>query len=141
MDVLDIPFVKRIGINRLSDGTLELSFNHSVHNHIATIHAGAQYALAETASGDMLQRLLPELVGKVVPVLRDSQIKFRKPASQTISAHSSVSEEAVQKFNEQFKRKGRSSIAIEVEIRDAAGVVTSTGKFTWFVQHMEKMPP
>ena len=138
MDILDIPFVEKIGISRSDNGTLGLDFSRSVLNHIATIHAGAQYSLAETASGGRLQELFPELVGKAAPVLRDAQIKFKKPATQNISAFSSVTDDAVQKFKEQYRRKGRSSIAINVEIRDTSGIVTATGVFNWFVQSMAK---
>lgn len=137
MDVLTIPFVEKVGITRSSDGILELSFDDSISNHIETIHAGAQFVLAETASGDMLLRLFPELIGKAAPLLRDSQIKFKKPAKQTISAYCSVTENAVSKFQEQFARKGRSTILIDVEIRDAGDIVTATGTYNWFVQRIE----
>ncbi|MCK4671138.1 MAG: DUF4442 domain-containing protein [Candidatus Aegiribacteria sp.] len=43
-----------------------------MQNHLQTIHASAQFTLAETASGEMLRIELPELVGKVVPIFRDS---------------------------------------------------------------------
>ena len=81
MDVTKIPFVEKVGIVQKSDGRLELPFNESVHNHLHTIHASAQFVLAETASGEILQTLFPELVGKVVPVLRDSKIKFKKSSN------------------------------------------------------------
>lgn len=134
MDVTKIPFVEKVGIVRQSDGGLELPFNESVHNHLQTIHASAQFALAETASGEVLQTLFPELVGKVVPVLRDSNIKFKKPAQKTISAHPSVTDDSLTKFKDQFARKGRSSISVSVEVKDHEGVITSVGVFNWFVQ-------
>lgn len=136
MDVLTIPFVEKVGITRTGEGVLELGFDDSIRNHIETIHAGAQFALAETASGDMLLSLFPDLIGEASPLLRDSQIKFKKPAKQTISAYSSVTESAVARFQEQFARKGRSTIIIDVEIRDVANIVTSTGTFNWFVQRV-----
>lgn len=137
MDVTEIPFVKKIGIAKKDDGGLELSFDDSVYNHLQTIAASAQFALAETASGEELQLLFPELVGKVVPVLRDSQIKFKKPASKTVAAYPSVADEAIVKFREQFEKKGRSSIYVNVEVRDVDNVVTCTGAFNWFVQSID----
>lgn len=134
MDVTKIPFVEKVGIVRQSDGGLELPFDESVHNHLQTIHASAQFALAETASGEALQALFPELVGKVVPVLRDSNIKFKNPAQKTISAHASVTDDALSKFKEQFVKKGRASISLSVEVKDQEGVITSVGVFNWFVQ-------
>ncbi|MHC4537412.1 MAG: YiiD C-terminal domain-containing protein [Planctomycetota bacterium] len=139
MDVTTIPFVEKVGIVRSSQGLLELPFNETMQNHLQTIHAGAQYALAETASGEILQRIFPELVGKVVPVLRETQIKYKKPAIKTISAHPTVSDEAVSKFKEQFKRKGRSLISVNVEIKDSENVVTCVGIFKWFIQSIEQI--
>lgn len=134
MDVTKIPFIEKVGIVRLPGGGLGLPGDESVQNHLETIHASAQFALAETASGDVLQTMFPELAGQVIPVLRDSNIKFKKPASNTISAYPSVTAEAVRKFKQQFDKKGRSLIAVDVEIKDPQGVVTSTGVFNWFVQ-------
>ncbi len=134
MDVTKIPFVEKVGIIRSTNDVLELPFNEAVHNHLQTIHASAQFALAETASGEILQSIFPELVGKVVPVLRESQIKFKKPAIKTISAHPTVSNEAISKFKEQFKKKGRSSISVNVEIKDCENVATCVSVFKWFVQ-------
>jgi acyl-coenzyme A thioesterase PaaI-like protein len=139
MDVTTIPFVEKVGVIISSKGVLELPFNESIQNHLQTIHAGAQFALAETASGEILQRIFPELVGKVVPVLRETQIKYKKPAIKTISAHPTVSDEAISKFKEQFARKGRSSISVNVEIKDSENVVTCIGIFKWFVQSIEQI--
>jgi len=136
MDITEIPFVKKMGIARTRTGTLELSFDDSLHNHVQTMHASAQFALAETASGEHLHRLFPELDGQVVPLLRDSQIKFKKPATKTITAHPSVSDEVVHKFREQLEKRGRSSISVNVEVTDSENVVTCTGVFNWFIQKM-----
>ncbi len=134
MNVTQIPFVEKVGIKRSEQGLLELAFSAGVQNHLKTIHAAAQFILAETASGEILQTKFPELVGKVIPVLRDSQIKFKKPATKSIIAVASVSSESIQKFNDQISKKGRASISVDVEIKDIENTVTCVGKFNWFVQ-------
>lgn len=72
VDVLDIPFVRNTGIVKGADGELRLVFDESVQNHLQTIHASALFTLAEAATGEALQAGFRGLVGKVVPVLRDS---------------------------------------------------------------------
>jgi acyl-coenzyme A thioesterase PaaI-like protein len=136
MNVIEIPFVDKVGIQRNTDGELELPFSTGVHNHLETIHASAQFALAETASGEILQRLFPDLVGKVIPVLRKSEIKFKKPATKNIVAYPSVTAESLSKFDEQISRKGRALISVEVQVKDVEGLVTCTGTFNWFVQQI-----
>ena len=134
MDVTKVPFVEKIGIVRGADDILRLPYNESMQNHLQTIHAGAQFVLAETASGEALQKLFPELVGKVIPVLRDSNIKYKKSAIKSITAHPAITDDAVVKFKEQFEKKGRASISVDVEIKDQDDFVTSAGIFNWFVQ-------
>ncbi len=137
MDVLKIPFVEKVGIKRRTDRSIELPFERSVQNHLQSIHASAQFTLAETASGEILQTLFPELVDKVIPVLRDSQIKFKKPALKTISAYATVPEEILINFTEQLSTKGRALIAVNVEVKDSDGLVTCMGVFNWFVQKIK----
>jgi len=137
MDVMKIPFVESVGIARDADGILTLPFDGHVHNHLQTVHAAAQFALAETASGDALLSLFPDLVSEVVPLLRDSQIKYKSPATTAITAYPMVSDEAVSHFLDRLERKGRASITMDVVLRDDNEVVTCRGSFNWYVQRIE----
>ena len=128
-----IPFVKYIGMKE-EEGKLSLSLKKSVCNHVETIHAAAQFTLAETESGMHLQSLFPELEQKVIPLLREAQIKYKKPATKKIIAYSFVEEEAVEKFKQQFAKKGRALLQIRVEIRDIEDVLTCEARYTWYVQ-------
>ena len=76
MEITEIPFAKTVGLKKSDSDVLELHFEESLHNHLQTVAASAQYSLAELASGDYLQQLFPELGEKVTPVLRDSRLKF-----------------------------------------------------------------
>lgn len=134
MDVTLIPFVEHVGIRKNAHDHLELPFAHSLENHLKTIHASAQFTLAETASGEILQQQLPELADKVIPLLRESKLKFKKPASQSIIAYPVIATEAVKKFKEQFAKKGRASLSVDVEIRDVDDTITCSGTFNWFLQ-------
>ena len=84
-----------------------------------------------------LQILFPQLVGKVIPVLRDATVKFKKPAVKTIMAYPSIAEEDIAKFSSQLDKKGRASISVEVEIKDIENTVTCVASYNWFVQKIE----
>jgi len=133
MKATDIPFIKLVGIEQNND-ELSLCIEEKVLNHIKTIHAAAQFSLAEAQSGIHLQTLFPEMEGQVIPLLRDAQIKYKKPATQTIIAYPKVEEEAIIKFKEQFQKKGRGSIQVDVNIKDVNNVLTTQATFTWFIQ-------
>jgi len=138
MDVTQIPFVKHIGIERKEECTLKLEPTLIIQNHIQTIHASAQYALAETQSGLYLQTLFPKYVGQVVPLLRGSTVKYKNPAISTLTAYASVDDEVKGKFISFFERKGRGSIAVHIEVRDEKGTITMIGEFNWFIKRTEK---
>ncbi len=87
-----IPFADKVGISKSDDGILQLDNDETIHNHVHTIAASAQFSLAEIASGEYLKLIFPDLVGKVIPLLRESQIKFKKPATDTIKAYPTVAE-------------------------------------------------
>ena len=133
MNVTEIPLVKHLGIEE-KEGELSLDFKPDVLNHIETIHAAAQYALAETQSGLQLLELFPELEGKVIPILRDAQIKYKKPAQTKIIALASCDAESVEKFKAQFENKGRGTLQIDAQIKDINDAITSQASFTWLVQ-------
>ena len=133
MKATDIEFVKLVGIKQ-SQNSVSLAYKKDVLNHIESIHASAQFTLAETQSGLHLQETFPELVGTVVPMLRESHIKYKKPALNSIMAFAECSDENIAKFREQFDKKGRATLSVNVEIKDSEGVLTASSEFIWFVQ-------
>lgn len=132
MKATDIAFVQLVGIKQ-NENHLSLENKKDIHNHIDTIHACAQVTLAETQSGMHLQQLFPELEGLVVPLLRDSSMKYKKPATSKLTAYSFVDEASVQKFKTQFAKKGRGSLSVEVELKDIDGLCVAQGVFGWFI--------
>jgi len=129
----DIAFAQYIGFKEKND-TLSLDFKPQVHNHVHSIHASAQFALAETKSGLYLLSLFPELEEKVVPLLRDANIKYKKPALEKIVAYASIDDTSLEKFKLHFDKKGRGSINVKVQIKDINEVLCSEGEFGWFIQ-------
>lgn len=137
MNIVEIPFVKKVGITKTKSNELELEFSTDTHNHLETMHASAQFTLAETASGEFLQMLFPDLVGKVIPVLRNATVKFKQPAIKNVIAYPSISDETRDKFSAQFSKKGRASISVNVDIKDIENTVTCVATYNWFVQKIE----
>jgi len=137
MDVTQIPFAKHIGIKYKDEGTLKFEPTEAVQNHIQSIHASAQFTLAETQSGLFLQKEFPELVDKVVGVLRGSSVKYKNPATTSIYATATLEDSVKEKFLMQLERKGRAGISIKVELRDANEVITMVGTFDWFIHKIK----
>jgi len=136
MQVTEIPFVKLVGIEE-EELTLSLKTKESTHNHLGTLHAGAIYTLAETQSGLYLQTTFSELENRVVPLLRTSSIKYKKPATSTVSAYAYTSEEVVHTFRTQFDKKSRALIQVHVDIKDEENLLLAEATFDWFVQKID----
>jgi len=137
MDVLDLRFSSMIGLRRSTRpdlGTLCLEETPAVHNHLGTIHAAAQFALAEAATGDFLQSSFPALAPSCIGVVRRSGVTYRGPARGTVYAAATVEEQKLREFEARLTARGRAFISINVVVSDATGAVTMSGEVEWFVQ-------
>jgi len=143
MDITQIPFNAFLEIHQsgIEDRLLRLRFKETMKNHLGTFHASGQFALAEACSGLALQQHFPHLAKSVMPVLRKSEIKFKKPAQSDIYAEAGIAAEAKMQFEQQLEKKGRAAITVPVEIKDENGTVTMSGAFEWFVQKIPAGTP
>ena len=134
MDILQIPFVKHLGISYHDEKTLKLEASDTVQNHLQSIHAGAIYTLAESASGLCLQQTFPEFADKTFAMLRESSVKYKHPAYETIYAQALLAEEEKQRFLSRLQRKERATLTIETTLYNEVQEVVMTGSFVWYVQ-------
>ena len=129
MKIIDL-----IGIKKDENTLPSLKLSENNKNHISTMHAGAQFILAEMASGVYLTSLFPELKDKIIPLMRNSCIKYKKPAIGTITTHPHLSDEEKERFKSQFSKKSRGTIEVEVTLKNEDNEIVSIGSFTWFIQ-------
>ena len=134
MKKMNVPLVSHLGIEQKDEQTLKLECHSNVQNHINTIHAAAQFALAETQSAHYLSSLFPQYKGGFLPLLRSSSVKYKNPAQKEIHAVALAKDGDLEKFELQFIKKGRASISVEVKVIDTDGIVTMQGEFNWFIQ-------
>jgi len=134
MDFPQLPLADFLGLKDDPDGRLAMPRAGHTLNHIGSAHAGAQFVLAETASGKCLQQAFPDLYGKTLPVLRRAEVKYRGSAMTDLSAHATIVPEDVLRFRKEFEQRGRSMIVVKVRLQDADGKETFRGDYEWFVQ-------
>jgi acyl-coenzyme A thioesterase PaaI-like protein len=141
MHVTDLAINKAIGI-RLSaaDGSSLLQMPESpiVLNHVGTIHASAQYALAEACSGELLLQTLGEAGDEVFAVLRSSEVKYHNPAQGELRASARIVEREGSTLLGEITRRGRTIASIDVDVSDINGIVTMSGQFGWFLQRRDR---
>ena len=137
MKISQVPFAAHNGITINEDNALSLCFEKTVQNHMAGVHAGAQFLLAESASGYYLLTQFPEFVGRITTLLRGSDIKFCKKAFGTLTSHVEISEVDTAKLQKSLNARGRAVIEVLVKITDENDEMTCSGHFRWFVQLMD----
>lgn len=135
MDVSAIPFNRFLGI-RASEGTLTLPADPKYLNHLGTVHAGAQFSLAEAASGQWLLDRFGATAAEYAAVVRHADIKFRRPASGELTTRASAEPGEAERFLETLTRRGRASIAVRVQVFGADGNTTLESAFEWFAQRI-----
>jgi acyl-coenzyme A thioesterase PaaI-like protein len=138
VNVLDIPFNRLLGIQSSDTAGAQLRLGASPNhlNHLETVHASAQFALAEAASGLLLLERFKEHSARVVPVVRRAEVKFSKPARGEILASAALASDG-EKVIRDLAGKGRAQAIVEVKVKDGAGGVTMSATFEWFIQKMQ----
>ena len=139
IDITDIPYNRLIGITRDAASTaapLQLLGSPDHLNHVNTIHACAQFSLAEAASGECLLRRFSDIanLSAIMPLLREVRVKYRRPATGTLQAKARFSDAAATRAIEALSAKGRALIPVSVDLVDEAGITTMTATFSWYVQ-------
>lgn len=141
MEIINIPFNRYIKIKTSEkEGYLLEIADESIYlNHIGTVHASAQFALAEATSGQYLQEILKEYdESKVFPVVRSVETKYRKPAKGRVYSSAKVNEEELEKARENLKTKGRTMLELSVQLQDENDNTTLVSKFTWYIEVVEQ---
>ncbi|MGI8604877.1 MAG: DUF4442 domain-containing protein [Verrucomicrobiales bacterium] len=108
-------------------------------NHLGTVHASAQLALAEASSGEFLLRHLGAVEG-IVPVVRRLEAKFRKPARGAITSTASTAPEALDQLLAELSARGRALVTVSIELHDEAGAHTLSATVEWFISRISEWP-
>ncbi|MBA4138394.1 MAG: hypothetical protein C0518_13880 [Opitutus sp.] len=139
----DLAFSQALGLRPAPPGAahlLELPIGDRVRNHIGTMHAAAQFALAEAASAACLQRDFPALDGHVFAVVRGAELKYRQAATDTLLAFAEPDAFTREHLVNDLATRTRSVATVLVELKDAAGNVSFSGRFEWFIARAAPAP-
>jgi acyl-coenzyme A thioesterase PaaI-like protein len=131
MHVTDLAINKTLGMQLAPEDSgyiLEMPESSLLLNHVGTVHASVQFALAEASSGEFLLRHLGEAQGQIFAVLRTSDVKFRKPAHRALRASARFADGTADSLSAELASRERALASVLVEIVDARGVVTMTGQ-------------
>lgn len=132
-----VPFVATVGYQVVAiegdEVTVTVPNRHDLHNHIGTAHAAAAFGAAETATGAVLLHAIGDRLGRLVPVLKDAQIKFTAPAVGVISAVARPRQDPSVVI-EACIHEGRALLDVDCTLYSENGSVNAESAFTWYLK-------
>jgi hypothetical protein len=133
-NVIELPFNSFLGIQKSFEPTelLLLPADKLYLNHLGTVHACAQIALAEASSAEFLLRSFGSSAG-FIPVVRRLEAKFRKPANGAIRSKATTPRETIDQLRTDLITKGRAIVNVKIELYDESGANTLSATVEWFI--------
>jgi len=131
----DIPFNQFLGL-RWNGPELALPADPKYRNHLGTVHASAQFSLAEAASGQWLLETFGDSAADFMAVVRHVDAKFRRPAAGELTARADVPAEEAERFQDTLQKRGRAAIPVHIQVSSADGEITLEATFEWFAQRV-----
>jgi hypothetical protein len=135
MHIIDLPYNQLIGltVSNKPEYQLMLDADKKYTNHVQTVHAAALFALAEGTCGHFLLSNFEGIAENVFPLLRKSEVKYKKPAIGAIYSKVELLNDTIENFTKNFLEKSRALMLLKVELLDEKGILVFQGDFEWFI--------
>ena len=117
-----IAFVKRSGLKAetLEPGFVRLCMPLAGNqNHIGSMYAGALFTLAEIPGGALF--LTSFDVQRFYPLIKEMNLRFRRPATGDISVEARLSDEEIERLQREATLHGKAEYLLELQLNDATG--------------------
>jgi acyl-coenzyme A thioesterase PaaI-like protein len=133
--ITDLPFNQLIGIEESLDSDYDLCLKNDLKytNHLGTVHASALFSLAEATCGYFLLRHFPEYQSGLIPVVRQVEVKYKKPAIGVVNSAAALIDSTIEDIKEQLVNKNRAIVKLKVDLYDGNKTHVFAGNFDWFV--------
>lgn len=132
-----VPFTTFLGIeyDEVAPGraVLRLADDPAKHNHVGTLHAGALFALAESASGLCVVATIADRLADVTPLAARAEITYRKVARGDVTATARLGTTA-EEITAALDEAGKTRFPVEVELADSSGEVCAVVTVDWHLK-------
>ncbi|MFI2665627.1 DUF4442 domain-containing protein [Micromonospora carbonacea] len=134
-----VPFARTLGVEFVEvapeaaggvRAVVRLPDSPANHNHVGGPHAGALFALGETASGAVVLAAFGQLLDRVVPLAVRAEIAYRKVATGPVLATARLGRPAPEVLAE-LEAGQRPEFPVDVEIGTEDGTPTSAMTVVW----------
>ncbi len=133
-----VPFARTLGVEFVevrahgagAQVTVKLPDAEANHNHVGGPHAGALFALGETAAGAVVLATFNDQLARAVPLAVRAEIGYQKLAMGEVTATATLGRPRAEVVAE-LDTGQRPEFAVDIEIRRADGAVTATMRVIW----------
>jgi len=136
-----VPILEAMGIRlvevRSGHAVAELPPEPNV-NHFGVTYAGSLFSVAEMLGG-VLSLATFDLEGELagcVPLVKESTIRFRRPALGVVRATAELSEDEVARVRTDALATGKGEFVLEATLTDAQGEVVATTVGTYQIRRL-----
>ncbi len=134
-----VPFSGFLGITYGDVGpghaVLRLADDPAKHNHIGTLHAGALFSLAESASGVAMLAAVADRLAGVTPLAARAEITYRKVARGDVTATARIDD--VDGVLAALDADGKVRFPVTVDLTDAGGEVCAVVTVDWHLRRQD----
>lgn len=120
------PFVERCGVETLDvdRGYCRMKMPLAPNlNHVGIMYAGALYTLAELPGGVIY--LTSFDTSRFYPIVKDMQIRFRRPATTDITVEVRIDDDEVKRIQAEAEASGKCDFEWKTELKDTSGEVVA----------------
>ena len=124
-----IAFVKRMNLKAeaLEPGFVRLRVPLAGNeNHIGSMYAGALFTLAEIPGGALF--LTSFDVSKFYPIVKEMNLRFRRPATGDIVVEARLSAEEIARLQTEAQANGKAEYVLELQLTDGSGEVVALSR-------------
>lgn len=93
-------------------------------NHFGVMYAGVLFTVAEVLGGAIGIASFDNTA--YYPLVKDVQIRFRRPAKTDIRAEATLDEDLIAKIAAEAEEKGKADFELDAELTDSSGEVVAT---------------
>lgn len=132
-----VPFAGFLGIEygdvSAGEAVLRLKDDPAKHNHIGTLHAGALFSLAESASGVVVIAAIADRLAGVTPLAARAEITYEKVARGDVTATARI-EGGVEAVLATLDEAGKVRFPVVVDLTDESGTKCATVTVDWHLR-------
>lgn len=122
-----VPAIARLGlrVTRLAPGEVDLLLPLAGNaNHLGTMYAVAEFALAELPGGLLPWTVLTD--EDLVPVVKSSATRWRRPAVSDVTVAAAMPPAEIEALGQRARTEGKADFTLDLLVRDTAGEVCMT---------------